>query len=98
MNIFFFHPSAFRLHPFRVPLAQQGGLTRTGRGGDQGQPVFQTLIESFKQARAGNQATGLRLGHVEFGAQDGRFHGAKYTITGLTLLIGAIQLWHGSKT
>jgi hypothetical protein len=33
----------------------------------------------------------LRLGYINFGAQDGRFHTAKYTIAELTLLIGTMQ-------
>ena len=95
MKLFFFfllfHPSTFRLHPFVVPLADQGGFTGAGRGRNQGQPVFQNFIEFFKQIGTGDQTPRLRLGYINFGAQDGRFHTAKYTIAELTLLIGTMQ-------
>lgn len=54
--------------------------------------LFQNFIEFFKQIWTGDQTPRLRLGYINFGAQDGRFHTAKYTIAELTLLIGTIQL------
>jgi len=57
----------------RGPFAQQRGLAKAGRRGDEGELAVQTRVQPLDQARARHQACPDR-GNVEFGLQEGCVH------------------------
>ena len=62
------------------PFADQRGLTKPCRGGDEGQFAVQTLIQPPDQAGARDEVGGSDLGEIEFGLQYRAFHTAKYIL------------------
>ena len=68
------------------PLAQQRGLTKPGRGGDEGELAVQPRVQPFNQARARDQI-GTWWRDIEFGGQEWRGHFVfSGSISQLTLL------------
>ena len=76
MKIFFFHPSAFRLHPFRDPFAHERGLAETGgrRNEDDARGALQACVQTIDQARAVNDPWPGRR-NVQLGGENGSRHG-----------------------
>ena len=65
--LFFFQPSAFILHPFRDPLADQRGFPEAGGGREEGEVAAgrDALVQPLDEARAEDNS-GPARGEVEF--------------------------------
>jgi hypothetical protein len=57
------------------PITDQGGFTKSRRGGDEDQIAVKPLIQPFNKTGADDEF-GAELGDIEFGLQEGHVHAA----------------------